>query len=274
MNAAPTISPVFNKDPGTLTAKQINKYIDGIYDGSVTEYDLPVEVYDAIAEYLKAGLYKGFGQTLEEAEGADLELLSQLRENVYMFSAAKTFQMTKEIGSLLISDDGEPRTANEFRDVARETYDNWNDNYGATEYQTAMASASSAAKWQDAEDQKDVLPNLRYSAIIDENTSDICLPLNGIVAPIDDPIWSTCTPPNHFNCRCTILQEGPSVSLTPDGDKQDRFDKVDGEMDDLFKQNPGNTGEVFDKDHPYFDVPKEDRKYAARNFDLPIPEKD
>ncbi len=269
-----TISPVLNKDPGKLTPKQINKYIDGIYDGSIDERNLPVEVYDAIAEYLKSGLYQGFGQTLEEAEGADLELLSQLRENIYMFSAAKTYQMTKEISSLLIGDDGEPRTAAEFNQVARENYDNWNDNYGATEYQTAMASASSAAKWQDAEDQKDVLPNLRYSAIMDENTSDICAPLNGLVAPIDDPIWATCTPPNHFNCRCTLLQEGPDANLTPDGDKDKRFEKVNAEMDDMFKQNPGQTGEVFDKDHPYFSVPDEDRDYAKQNFNLPIPEKD
>lgn len=262
------------KAPSRLSNKQLNKYIEGIYDGSITEYDLPVDVYDQIVSYLKEGLYKGFGQTLEEAEGADLELLSQLRENVYMFGAAKTYQMTKEISSLLVDDEGNRRTAQEFNQVARDTYDNWNDNWGATEWQTANASAASAAKWQDIEDQKDALPNLRYSAIIDENTSDICLPLNGIVAPIDDPIWATCTPPNHWNCRCVLLQEDGDATLTPDDRKDDAFEKIDDEMGDMFKQNPGRTGEVFDKDHPYFSVPREDRDYAKRNFDLPIPDKD
>jgi SPP1 gp7 family putative phage head morphogenesis protein len=262
------------KQPIKLTEKQVNKYIEGIYDGSITEYDLSMDVYESIVSYLRSGLYKGFGQTLEEAEGADLELLSQLRENVYMFGAAKTYQMTKEISSLLVGDDGEVRTAEEFNDIARDTYDNWNDNWGATEYQTAIGQAKSASKWNEIEKQKDVLPNLRYSAILDDNTSEICAPLNGLVAPVDDPIWATVGPLNHFNCRCVLLQEDAEIDLTPDDDKDDRVDKVEGEMSDVFKSNPGKDGEIFNKNHPYFEVAKEDRTYAKRNFDLPIPPTD
>ena len=268
---------VLNKDdkPKTkLSAKKINKYIDGIYDGSITEKNLPQDVYESIVEYLKSGLYKGYGMTLDEAEGSDLKMLSELRENVYIFSAAKTYQMTKDISSLLIGEDGERRTAEEFSDAGRKAYDDWNDNYGATEYQTAVASAESAAKWQDIKEQEDVLPNLRYTAVMDDHTSEICAPLNGLVAPVDDPIWATITPPNHFNCRCQLLQEDAEVKTTPDDDKDERFDKVDSEMDEMFKQNPGETGNVFDKEHPYFDVSDEDRKFASRNFDLPIPDKD
>jgi SPP1 gp7 family putative phage head morphogenesis protein len=270
------LAPVLNKDPqaGRLPPKQLKKYIDGIYDGSITEYNLSEEVYDQIVGFLKDGLYKGFGMTLEEAEGADLELLAELRENVYMFGAAKNYQQTKEISSLLFDKDGELRTADEFNDVARETYDNWTDNWGETEYQTAIGQGNSAAKWNDIEAQKDVLPNLRYSAILDDNTSEICAPLDGLVAPIDDPIWATVTPLNHFNCRCVLLQEDGDAELTPDDEKGEAFDKVDSEMSDTFKGNPGKDGMVFTEDHPYFEVAKEDRGYAKRNFDLPIPDKD
>ncbi len=253
--------------------RKLEGLIDDIYTGKVSEYDIPEDLYRATVEYLKNGLYKGFGQTLDEAEGADLELLSQLRENIYMFSAAKNFTELKQMTEMLTDGDA-VRSFEDFKSAATEVFDIHNEDYLATEYQTAMASASSAAKWRDVEDEKDVLPNLRYSAIIDDRTSEICLPLNGTVAPIDDPIWATITPPNHFNCRCVILQEDGDAKLTPDGDKEDRFEKVDKEMDDMFKQNPGQTGEVFDKDHPYFSVPDKDIPFAKKNFGLKIPPTD
>lgn len=271
-----TISKVFNKDPkiGRLPAKKLNEYIEGIYSGDVTAYDLPMDVYEAIVDYMKAGLYKGFGMTLEEAEGADLELLTELRESVYMFGAAKTYQQTKEISKLLFDEDGNLRDAKEFNDVARETYDNWTDNWGETEYQTAVGQGGAAAKWNEIEKQKDVLPYLRYSAVLDENTSDICAPLNDLVAPVDDPIWSTVAPLNHFNCRCVLLQEDKEAEPTDDDEKDEAVNSVEKEMSDVFKGNPGKDGMVFTKDHPYYDVAKEDRAYAKRNFDLPIPDKD
>jgi len=253
--------------------QKLEQLIEDIYNGDVSEYDIPLDLYQATVEYLKDGLYRGYGQTLEEAEGADLDLLTELRENIYMFSAAKNFDELKQMTELLTNGD-EVRSFDEFKEAATEVFDIHNEDYLATEYQTAIASASSAAKWVDVEEQKDVLPNLRYSAIIDENTSDICLPLNGIVAPVDDPIWNTCTPPNHFNCRCVLLQEDGDATVTPDDRKDSAFEKVDDEMDEMFKQNPGKTGEIFDKDHPYFSVPKEDLDFAKTNFGLPIPPTD
>jgi hypothetical protein len=32
------------------------------------------------------------------------------------------------------------------------------------------------------------------------------------------------------------------------------------------------TGEAFSKEHPYFDVPDKYKKFAKKNFGLPIPE--
>lgn len=266
-----------DKKPIKLTEKQVNKYIEGIYDGSITEYDLPTDVYESIAEYLKSGLYKGFGQTLEQAEGPDLELLTELRENIYHFSAAKTYQMTKEMNSLLVDDEGELRTSEEFNKVARETYDNWNDNYGLTEHNTAMASGQMGAKWNDIEEQKETLPYLKMSVIEDDDTSEICQPLDGICLPVDDDFWNKFYPPNHWNCRTVVLQidEIDGKEQVSDDDRViEGTTHADEDMQDIFKNNVGKSGEVFTADHPYFDVPKGDRKFAMGNFDLPIPEKD
>lgn len=257
---------------GRLTDAEIQDYIDGIFNGNITIESLSEQVYFSIANYLKKGLYKGYGYTIENAPGSDLELLQELRENVYMFGAAKNYQMTKEISSLLTDEDGNLRTSKEFNDVARQTYDNWNDNWGETEYSTAVGQGMAAIQWNQIEKQKDILPHLRYSAIGD--ACDICEPLDGLVATVDDPIWTECAPLNHFNCRCVLLQEDEEVELTDKDEKNSIHEDVQSRMDATFQSNPGKDGMVFNESHPYFEVAKADREYAKNNFDMPIPKKD
>lgn len=254
----------------------IIKLLNGIFEGTITPYELPEDLYFAIADYLKKAVYLGFGATLDTVDETDLDLLTQLRENVYMFSAAKTYQETRAMTDLLT--DGERlRTFAEFREQALKVYEQYNEDWLKTEYNTAVGQADAAVKWNEIEKNKDVLPNLRYSAIIDDVTSDICAPLDGLVAPVDDPIWNSVAPLNHFNCRCVLLQEegadGPA--LTPDDDKTTIIDGVKEKMQDVFKSNPGKKGEVFTKQHPYFrEIVVEDKPYAKTNFGLPIPKTD
>lgn len=380
-----------------FTNKQLDNFLKGIEEGRINEYNLPEDLYDAIVKYLKKGVFEGFGETLKSVSKLDKELLTQLVENIHIFSGAKTYQQVKEINSLLVDEDGNIRTSSEFNKLGKEKFELWNDVWGETEYNTAIGQSQMAVKWSEIERTKDVLPNLEYSAVIDENTSDICEPLNGIIAPVDDPIWDTISPLNHFNCfvgdteilqkygptkikdikigdevfthlkrtrkvlnvmknhfegnlikifydasqyfmctpnhpilttngwttaenitkkdylitifgkgiknigsielvhfvgdvynltidedetyclqcgngiivhncRCLIMQ----VDTEPTENYEDKAQEVEGNMQDIFKFNAGKTGEVFTKDHPYFDVPKEDKEYAKRNFDLPI----
>jgi SPP1 gp7 family putative phage head morphogenesis protein len=46
---------------------------------------------------------------------------------------------------------------------------------------------------------------LEYSAILDDNTTDICEELDGSTYPADSDFWSQYTPPNHFNCRSILI---------------------------------------------------------------------
>ena len=170
------------------TAKQINNLLDGIFDGSITEFDLPLDYYNAVVDYLKQGLYKGFGSDLASATGKDLELLIELRDNVYMFGAAKTYNEVKEISALLT--DGENvRTFAEFKAEAMKVYETYNVDYLKTEYNTAIGQGTMAAKWNEIEKNKDILPLLQYSAIGD--ACDICEPLDGMIAEVNDPVWDS-----------------------------------------------------------------------------------
>jgi SPP1 gp7 family putative phage head morphogenesis protein len=51
----------------------------------------------------------------------------------------------------------------------------------------------------------DYIAAYQYSAILDDVTTDFCREYDGKVYEKDDPIWSSITPPNHYNCRSTII---------------------------------------------------------------------
>ncbi len=204
------------------------------------------------------------------ADGKDLALLEELRENVYMFSAAKTYQETKAISGQLVDEEGNIRSQREFNKIGREMFSTWNDDWGKTEYNTAIGQGTMSAKWLDIQERKALFPKLRYSTIGD--ACDICAPLNDFVAPVDDEAWDEIMPLNHFNCECTVLQEDEDMPDTGEDERADILEQVTDKMDDMFKNNAGKTGTVFPDSHPFFnDIPKEDRDFAANNFNLPIP---
>lgn len=262
--------------------KLIEALFRGIYSGKISQRFLPSSLYMAIADYLKRGLYDGYGTTYSSLKKAripsgfstaDVELLGELRTNIYLFSAAKTYQQVRTMTNQLISDEGKILPFKLFREKADQTYELYNKTWLQTEYDTAIGQAQSARKWKEIEANADVLPMLKYSAVLDKRTSEICRPLDGIVAPVGDPIWKKVAPLNHFNCRCLLIpmEAGRATAAKT---KKAKVAETEGMMQDLFKMNPGMDGYVFSKAHPYFDVAPKDKALAKRNFDLPIPSKD
>ncbi len=245
----------------------IEALINGIYDGTISEYNIPEPLYFAIADYLKEALYTGYGGGLSDFSGTDYALLDELRTNVYMFSAAKCYTELKVMSGLLVDDD-KVRSFREFKKAAMHTFDIYNVDYLKSEYNTALASGEMAIKWQDVERNKDILPLLQYQTKGGE-VCPICKPLDGVVLPATSAFWKTRYPPNHFNCYCIVTQhEEDELPITKD--VPDTLPL----MQDTFKMNVGRDKYIFAPDHPYFDVPKSDKSYAMRNFDLPIPDKD
>ena len=257
-----------------FSEEQIARLLAGIYNGTLLPYNLPESLYFAIADYLKRGLYKGFGGGLSDfAVGSkDFELLSELRENVYMFSGAKTYQQVKVMSDFM-SEGGRVPTVKEFDEHAMKVFDRYNKVWGHTEHQTCIGQGQCAVKWNKIVNDAAVLPLLQYSAVGGETTCPICGALDGMIRPVSDPIWRTKAPLNHFGCLCLLLQlHDGEVTNKADADRIST--QVDREMQDIFKMNPGIDKVVFSDQHPYFSVQPKDRLLAMRNFDLPIPKKD
>lgn len=255
----------------------IDRLLKGIFIGKVTTRKLPKDLYYSTAYVLKKAVYKGYKATPTEFDfGTPNELTIQaLRENVYMFSAAKTYQQVEQMSSMLV-EDGATVPFSEFKKKASALFDTMNDAYLATEHETAVGQAESASKWVMIEDDKSVLPWLEYDAILDSSTSPVCAELNGVTLPVGDPFWNTHAPLNHFRCRCRLKQisKFDNVQVTPKKEVKEIDKKATELTNPAFRMNPGRTHEVFSKKHPYFMVPKKDKEFAKRNFDLSIPKKD
>lgn len=249
------------------TQQQIDALINGVYDGSITTRDLPVNLYNAISDKLLSALGSVEGSPSQS-------LLNELKENIYMFSGAKVYQQIQDIS--LLSNVDTIKSFADFKKEALTIYDQYNKNWLQTEYSTAIGQAQMATRWEQIEAQKFELPYLQYSAVIDKNTSDICRPLDGVCLPVGDKFWSVNTPLNHFNCRCTVTQFDKTDATQAGITSKENADKATAEISKkrhpLFEGNSGQDRLIFNKEHPYFDVPKADKEFAKTNFGLPIPE--
>lgn len=261
-----------------------DKILYGIYAGQNTVEKLNKELYLTTADELKKAVYKGYQGTLSDFvfDSPDYETLKALRENIYMFSAAKTFQQTNEMSDALVGEDGKILSFSEFKEAAGEIFDTYNKDWLEAEYNTSIASARSAAKWNDIEKNKSTRPYLRYSAV-DEAACEICAPLDDITLPIDDPFWDDNVVPQHFNCECVIEQLDEDDleevgGLSDEDEVKEAVDKSSETKNPLFDFNPGKDKVVFqdsgENKHPYFEVPEKYRELAANNFNLPISEED
>jgi len=231
------------------TEKQINNLLEGIYSGDIDVDSLPLDLYKAISAFLIGGLGKIEG-TISKS------MIAELTSNLEIFSGCKVYHSVRELS--LLKDDETLKTFKEYSVEAEKTFDQYYKQWAQTEYSTTIGQAQMVERWEQIEQQKETLPFLRYSAVIDSQTSEICLPLDGICLPVADSFWDSNTPLNHFNCRCTIEQlDEFDAKLTP----QTKADEVSKEMDDkredLFNSNPYRDKAIFNETHPYFDIPKE-----------------
>jgi SPP1 gp7 family putative phage head morphogenesis protein len=239
--------------------------IKDIYNGSINVENLPIELYKSTANKLLSGVEAGAKIDYINFEFGELgkETALLLRENIYLFSGAKTFNYVLETQNLIIRD-GKIIPYKEFEQLATAIDEKFNKRWLQVEWSDAQISAKNKLDWQNLQNSSEAFPLLRYVAFMDKNTSEICRRLNGIVKPTNDPFWNTYKPQNHYQCRCDLeplqLNEAVETNLN---------------SKDLIKPTPYfsnlDNDTIFNKLHPYFDVDNKYKAYAKNNFNLPIP---
>ncbi|RQO78101.1 hypothetical protein DBR40_09125 [Pedobacter sp. KBW01] len=213
---------------------------------------------------LTEAVLKGFGRNVTDADWdtPNYNMLNALKTNVWQFSAAKTHTQLRDMGKALVAPDGTTtRSFNDFK-IEAQRIAGKQVSWLRTEYDTAIGGGQFAGQWVDIQARKAALPLLMFDAVIDGHTTDLCLSLDGIIKPVDDPFVKKYYPPNHYNERLVIRQLAEG-KVTPDNETPQP------DIPKMFSTNLAESGLVFPLDHPYYkDIPA----HIVNNATLYMPE--
>lgn len=221
----------------------IDKSIRKIYDRKRAEGLLDADLWEANTRAIWQSVQEGW-KPIAKADYGSLEhvRLIQLRENVAVFNVFKMHESQQEVAKALFDDQGALRKWGAFKTEALKISEQYNKRYLKAEYQAAKSISRSASQWQKYDSEKEQLPYLTFKTVGDGRVRDSHELLDGVTYPIDDAFWNTYFPPIGWNCRCRVIQSskaGKKAKDMPDVHK-------------VFQNNPGKSGEIFTKDHPYF----------------------
>ena len=209
-----------------------------------------VHAGDLFAGTIDAPLYGYLRKHLESAvsigwDATDPKLRGHLSKNIQRFSGFKTHAVQQAMQEKLTDSDGKVRPFAEFRADALQVSQLYNVDYLETEYNTAIASAQMASRWTEFSEGA----MLSYRTVGDGLVRPEHAEYDGVTLPKDDPFWDSFYPPCDYNCRCEVVET--DADATPTG--QDTVDSLP-EPPEEFRNNSGKGGEVFNAEHPYFDV--------------------
>lgn len=222
-------------------------------------------IFNGFAGLVEPSLFKATYQTLESAidEGVALiefnkpspDFIAQLKKSGAWFSARKSYKQQQELAALLVNDAKTgKRTWNQFRKASKTIVGNYNERWLKVEYDTAIASARNAGLWQQYANEQKTYPNLKYLPSRAATPREEHKPYYGVIRPIDDDFWVRHYPPSAFNCQCGVEQTTESATPLQAG-------TTESQPAPGLDHNPGKTGEVFSKSHPYSaDLPEDLRK--------------
>ncbi len=184
----------------------------------------------------------GYGKKFTDAADlAEWSTFQKMQQNARLFAAHKQHRMIEELRQLKATG----ITKDEFERRAVSIMRRHNKTWLKAELQATTAAAQSAEAWRNIKQREYLYPNLKYSTAHDERVRDSHRTLDGIIKPVNDDFWKTYFPPNGWGCRCKVLQVDDEVTE----DRDAGFVPPKG-----FRHNPGETGQVFSSDHPYFKV--------------------
>lgn len=222
----------------------IGRVMKQVYERKVKTGDIDEELFRKTYWELNKKAAEGWGK--DDYNDPELaEDTQRIRDNLFKFSGAKTYQEIKEMNDALYDDKGKKLSYEDFREKVMAIHKDYNENYLRTEFETAETSGRRASEWQEFKENADIMPNLKYVTAGDERVRESHRILDGVVKPINDPFWLQNYPPNGYRCRCYAEQtDEPETPATPVV-----------MIPDAFANNVGQSGEIFTVAHPYFSMP-------------------
>jgi hypothetical protein len=250
-----------DNEPKRVNLSTINdifeQAIKNVFDKKIKAGELDKDIWKYNVTEIWKGVKLGIGTDYKDK--ADTDLVKQLKQNAYVFAAFKNHQNTKEIAELLVDENGEPRTFDEFKKLALPLSQKHNIIHLETEYQLAQRSAAMAVEWDTIEANRDILPNIKYLTVNDERVREAHRKLDEVCLPIDDVFWDNFFPPNGWGCRCYVEQtDAPTKEPTYIPDEK--------EVPPSMRFNAGKEKKIVSDEHPYYDVTKKDEKTVMKEL--------
>ena len=240
-----------------------SRLLKGVYNGSISPFVLPVELFEFSFFALISLVAETFGLPSDFKRGSwSYKRATQMKNNISIFSGAKNFQEVLELTIGTRAPNGDLIPFNKFKKLGLKIDDKYNVNWLETEQQASFRQAQSVGDWKEVNEDQDLFPYLEYSTVRDSRVRIDHAEQQGIIKRVDDPFWDTWFPPNGWNCRC-IVKQLEQASVTK-GNFETNPDKT-------FGTNVGKNGLIFPKEHKYFDVPKPFKKSQKRNFGFKTP---
>lgn len=107
-----------------------------------------------------------------------------------------------------------------------------------TIYRNAMLNAYNAGRYE----QLKANPRRKYwlyDGVIDSRTTDVCRALDGKIYAADNPVWRRIMPPNHHNCRSSVIGLTYEQAVARGYRGTDEPVPADGEPENGWAYNPG-----------------------------------
>ena len=233
---------VLNLDYSLLEDDLILSQIKGFSNSKYTTFNEVVEEFDpfkmkfeeAIKSFLDKTpvLYDTIEEITEDVranfvwlkKSTDLEITSKLFDNMKKsMEAGTTFKQWLKDCDEVINKAG----------LGNQGY------YLENVYRTNMMTQYSIGNYKQQMEVIEQFPYWEYSAIEDNRTSNICKQLDGVIKRYDDPFWSAYYPPNHFQCRSTV------ISRSKEEIKRYNFKLSKEEFNIDLKAFNGNPAQVY-----------------------------
>lgn len=184
----------------------------------------------------------------------DPHLVAAFEMNLFRFSAGKTLAQVQALNQAF----REAKSFDIFQMNARQIGDVFNTRWLTTEYDTAVLTAESTATYHSLIRDRETFPFWQYRTVGDGAVRAEHAELDGLILPVDDPLWDKIFPPNGWNCRCYIVAMTANEAATANVPAmRKRANEYFGTQDfdravkDGFGVNRATAGQVFTANQQY-----------------------
>lgn len=226
-----------------LSDKVRTKVLERIYKQFNVKADIDPDLFALTLDQLNEAVETGFG-------AANADFLNELKYNNAVFAAFKTHRQQNDLAALMIDPDGALRPFNDFRKATEAVIGAYNNTWLKTEYDTAVKSARTAARFKGFEKDKDLFPNLKWIPSRAVTPRDAHKPYYNNVRRLSDPWHATHYPGCVYGCQCDVNNTDEPVTHRGDHPVATYAAEALPASPGL-DRNPAMTGSIFTDRHPY-----------------------